>query len=230
MRIVVLRLGHRPERDKRITTHVGLVSRALGAEEMLLTGKDDGVVASLEDVTKRWGGGFRVRQGVRWKEELRSFKDAGGLVVHLTMYGQGLPQVMGRIRVDASKSGSLMVVVGAEKVPGELYQLADWNLAVGNQPHSEVAALAIFLDRLQEGSWEEREYPGGLRIMPSPRGKVVVSEEATGKPNNGSKGQASAGDSKGWGRKGDAGKHGKDLVPLAWHEDLPHALQLDAKR
>ncbi|MHC1579644.1 MAG: tRNA (cytidine(56)-2'-O)-methyltransferase, partial [Candidatus Alkanophagales archaeon] len=28
MEVVVLRLGHRPERDKRVTTHVGLVARA----------------------------------------------------------------------------------------------------------------------------------------------------------------------------------------------------------
>ncbi|MCG7848715.1 MAG: tRNA (cytidine(56)-2'-O)-methyltransferase, partial [ANME-2 cluster archaeon] len=31
MNIVVLRLGHRPERDQRVTTHVGLTARALGA-------------------------------------------------------------------------------------------------------------------------------------------------------------------------------------------------------
>ncbi|TFG70124.1 MAG: tRNA (cytidine(56)-2'-O)-methyltransferase, partial [Methanomassiliicoccus sp.] len=29
--IVVLRLGHRPERDQRVTTHVALTARALGA-------------------------------------------------------------------------------------------------------------------------------------------------------------------------------------------------------
>jgi tRNA (cytidine56-2'-O)-methyltransferase len=43
MRVTVLRLGHRPERDKRITTHVGLVARAFGAEEMLLAGGGDAV-------------------------------------------------------------------------------------------------------------------------------------------------------------------------------------------
>ncbi|MCK7488956.1 MAG: hypothetical protein MZU79_00960 [Anaerotruncus sp.] len=43
-----------------------------------------------------------------------------------------------------------MIVVGAEKVPPEIYQLADWNVAVGNQPHSEVAALAITLDRIAD--------------------------------------------------------------------------------
>ena len=35
-RVIILRLGHRPERDKRITTHVALTARAFGAEGMLL--------------------------------------------------------------------------------------------------------------------------------------------------------------------------------------------------
>ncbi len=185
MRVVVLRLGHRPERDKRITTHVGLVSRALGAEEMLLTGRDDGVVASLDDVALRWGGGFRVRQGVRWKDEVRRFKEAGGMIVHLTMYGLGLAQAMPEIK-EAYKSCDIMVVIGAEKVPGAVYGMADWNLAVGGQPHSEVAALAIFLDRLMEGRGLDREFPGGIKIVPTIRGKRIsdaseaASEEASG--------------------------------------------------
>ncbi|MDD3564451.1 MAG: tRNA (cytidine(56)-2'-O)-methyltransferase, partial [Methanothrix sp.] len=61
MRVVVLRLGHRPERDKRITTHVGLVARAFGAEEMILAGRYEKLVSGLEDVAHRWGGDFRVR-------------------------------------------------------------------------------------------------------------------------------------------------------------------------
>ncbi len=53
-RIVLLRLGHRPERDKRITTHVGLTARMLGAEGMLLASDDPGIMQSLEDVVRRW--------------------------------------------------------------------------------------------------------------------------------------------------------------------------------
>ena len=53
-----MRIGHRPERDKRITTHVGLVARAFGAEEMLLSGRDSHVEESLADVAERWGGDF----------------------------------------------------------------------------------------------------------------------------------------------------------------------------
>jgi tRNA (cytidine56-2'-O)-methyltransferase len=67
------------------------------------------------------------------------------------------------------------VVVGAGKVPGELFGLADVNVAVGNQPHSEIAALAVFLDRLFEGRELKREFPGWkLKVLPSIRGKKVL--------------------------------------------------------
>jgi tRNA (cytidine56-2'-O)-methyltransferase len=170
MRVVVLRLGHRPERDKRITTHVGLVSRAFGAEEMLLTGRDPHVEESLTDAATRWGGNFRLKADVSWKGEAVRWKEAGGKVVHLTMYGSNLPDVIEEIK----KSENIMVAVGAEKVPAEMYELADWNVAVGNQPHSEVAALAVFLDRLFEGKELLSEFEGGLRIIPSARGKQVI--------------------------------------------------------
>jgi tRNA (cytidine56-2'-O)-methyltransferase len=170
MQVVVLRLGHRPERDKRITTHVGLVARAFGAEEMILNGKDPGVLDSLKDVVQRWGGDFRVRECLAWKEAVRSFQQEKGKVVHLTMYGSPLSDTMGEIRCHEK----VMVVVGAEKVPPEIYQMADWNVAVGNQPHSEVAALAVFLDRLMEGKELQREFPGQLKILPTPRGKRLV--------------------------------------------------------
>ena len=170
MRVVILRLGHRPERDKRITTHVGLVARAFGAEEMLLTGRDSRVEESLVDVTKRWGGDFRLKADVSWKGETVRWKESGGKVVHLTMYGRNLPDVIDEIR----SCDSILVAVGAEKVPAEMYDLADWNVAVGNQPHSEVAALAILLDRLFEGKELRREFEGGLKIVPSPFGKKVL--------------------------------------------------------
>lgn len=174
MRVVVLRLGHRPERDKRITTHVGLVARAFGAEEMLLTGRDAHIEESLADVAERWGGNFRLKSDVSWRGEAVRWKEAGGKIVHLTMYGSNLPDVIDEIR----QSEDLLVAVGAEKVPAEMYELADWNVAVGNQPHSEVAALAVFLDRLFEGKELLSEFEGGLKIVPSPRGKLVIYDKA----------------------------------------------------
>ena len=58
MEVVVLRLGHRPERDQRVTTHVGLLSRALGAKGMYLAGQDSGIVRSITRVVEQWGGEF----------------------------------------------------------------------------------------------------------------------------------------------------------------------------
>ena len=171
MRVVVLRIGHRPERDKRITTHVGLVARAFGASEMLLTGRDAHIEESLADAFRRWGGSFALKSDVSWKGEVIRWKEAGGAVVHLTMYGSNLPDVMDEI---SHCEKDLLVAVGAEKVPAEMYQLADWNVAVGNQPHSEVAALAVFLDRLFMGRELEEDYAGGLKIVPSARGKQVL--------------------------------------------------------
>ena len=61
----VLRMGHRPERDKRITSHVALTSRAFGAEKMYLHRSDSRVVETVRDETVRdvvgkFGGNFVV--------------------------------------------------------------------------------------------------------------------------------------------------------------------------
>lgn len=172
--IVVLRLGHRPERDARVTTHVGLTARALGASGMLLTSSDRSVAESIERVDKNWGGGFWVKTGVGYRSEIKKWKDAGGISVHLTMYGINLPDCIDKLR-DEFKARSVLVIVGAEKVQGDVYQMADYNVAAGNQPHSEIAALALFLDWLQQGRELEKAFKDGeLMIIPSEHGKNVV--------------------------------------------------------
>jgi len=141
---------------------------------MLLASEDVKIKKSLAEVTERWGGSFYVRICENWRAELRRWKSEGGKICHLTMYGINLPEVIEEIRREARRS-KLMVVVGAEKVPFEVYELADWNVAVGNQPHSEVAALAVFLDWLFEGKELYKKFEGGeLEIIPSARGKKVV--------------------------------------------------------
>ena len=45
--VAILRIGHRPERDQRVTTHVALTGRALGASGMFLAATDKGVVESV---------------------------------------------------------------------------------------------------------------------------------------------------------------------------------------
>jgi len=170
--IVVLRLGHRPARDKRITTHVGLVARAFGADGMMIADvRDEEVEKSIRKVVERWGGNFFVKGGVDWREEIRKWREAGGKVVHLSMYGVPLASVIEELR-----GKDLMIVVGASKVPAELFDVSDYNVAIGNQPHSEVAALAVFLDRLLEGRELDREFPGWkVKVIPTERGKRVLT-------------------------------------------------------
>ena len=112
--VAILRIGHRPERDQRVTTHVALTGRALGASGMFLAASDKGVVESVNDVADRWGGKFFCEDNVQWRACIREWKAAGGKVVHLTMYGINLPDIIGEIR----PCEKLLIVVGAEKVPG----------------------------------------------------------------------------------------------------------------
>lgn len=163
--ITVLRYGHRPGRDKRTTTHVGLVARAFGADRLLIVGKDSQSKKTIDDISSRWGGSFEVGFVGDWRKVLRDFK---GTRVHLTMYGLPVDEVIGEIR----SAGDLLVFVGAEKAPPEVYELCDFNVAVGSQPHSEISALAVFLDRLFSGQW--REFTDAkLRVVPKARGKKV---------------------------------------------------------
>jgi len=164
--IVVLRLGHRVVADRRTSTHLALVARAFGADGLILTSEDPNVQRSVEDVLSRFGGPFFVRVERRWRKLIQSWE---GTVVHLTMYGEHIDDVLRSIPKE-----NLLVIVGGKKVPGEVYQMADFNVAIGNQPHSEVAALAVFLDRVLEGKGLRKQFHGRLRIAPTKRGKKVV--------------------------------------------------------
>lgn len=169
MNIEILRLGHRPARDKRITTHVGLTARALGAKAMTIAEPDASIEKGIRAVVDRFGGTFRVTSGAPWRAVVKAWKAQGGQVAHLTMYGLPLDDVAPRVVADGR---DLLVVVGAEKVPTELYTLADHNVAVGSQPHSEVAALALFLDRMRAGAWTQDAFPGAKMVIePTAHGK-----------------------------------------------------------
>jgi tRNA (cytidine56-2'-O)-methyltransferase len=169
--VVVLRLGHRPGRDERTTTHVGLTARALGADRVVLGGDAGTRRETIEDITDRFGGPFEVETA----EEPTAILDAwDGVAVHLTMYGLSVQDVIPDVRTQLENDTTILVVVGAGKVPFEVYERADWNVAVTNQPHSEIAALAVFLDRLFEGRELDREWTDAERtVVPRQTGKQV---------------------------------------------------------
>ena len=169
-RISVLRLGHRRERDKRITSHLGLTARAFGADEVILSGEEDpSALETWNSVTERFGGNFECRYEAKPMSWLRQFSK-GGTVIHLTMYGEPWRETVDDISLDAPAT----VVVGGTKVPGELFKLADHNISIGNQPHSEVAALAVFLESWIGPLDESERFVGGeIEVVPSERAKRV---------------------------------------------------------
>lgn len=172
--VAVLRLGHRPGRDERMTTHVGLTARALGADRVILAGPAASRADTVEDITDRFGGPFETDTVDAWRPILRDWE---GAVVHLTMYGLPVQDRIESIR-DTHRQEPLLVVVGAEKIPFEVYEHADWNLAVTNQPHSEIASLAVFLDRLFDGRELDREWADAEKVVvPKAVGKRVEDAE-----------------------------------------------------
>ncbi len=175
--IVVLRWGHRPQRDARLTTHVALTARALGASGFLLSDiVDKKIEETVEKVTRNWGGDFFFEMGTAWKSAVRDWKAKGGVVVHLTVYGENIQasSVLERIRQSGK---NVLVLVGSQKVPKEFFSsdVSDFNVSIGNQPHSECAALAVFLDRFFEGKELAMGFQRAkIKVMPQERGKKTI--------------------------------------------------------
>jgi len=170
--VTVLRLGHRLVRDTRTSTHAALVARALGAREMIMTGvEEDDTLDSIARVNTRWGGDFKISWRKDWRNVIRNWQ---GIVVHLTMYGEEIDHVLPKIEDSLQREKRLLVVIGAEKVPRDVFHLAQYNVAIGNQPHSEVAALAVFLDRIYKGKELYSTFRNAkIRIKPSLNGKEI---------------------------------------------------------
>jgi tRNA (cytidine56-2'-O)-methyltransferase len=175
-KVVVLRWGHR-HRDQRLTTHVALTSRALGASGFILSDiLDKKISNTVEKVQDCWGGDFSFEMGTPWKRAVKDWKNQGGITVHLTAYGENIQtsDVLDRIRETGKP---VLVLVGSQKVPPGFFSenVSDFNVALGNQPHSECASLAIFLDRFFEGKPLGEDFCNAKRkIVPQVRGKHVI--------------------------------------------------------
>tara|TARA_B110000444_G_scaffold234065_1_gene244079 strand:- start:24932 stop:25468 length:537 start_codon:yes stop_codon:yes gene_type:complete len=171
-RVDVLRLGYRRGRDPRITTHLALVARALGADGFLLAGDDDQeMFDNLNSVSTRFGGELDTEH-VSGLGHLKKHVENGGVAVHLTMYGEPFRQAIPKIRRDRP----LIIVVGGAKVPGDVYKICQHNVAVGNQPHSEVAALALFMDAWFGESGSERSFKDARLVIEGVNGGKLVHD------------------------------------------------------
>ncbi len=168
-KVQVLRLGHRIYRDIRTTTHCALTSRALGAEKITIIGETDySIEDSVNKIVNNWGGKFKIRFAENIKNEINKIKKEKYCIVHLTMYGELLGKKIKEIR----KKNKICIIVGAEKVPPLVYEKSDYNISIGNQPHSEIAALALTLHEVFEGKELNKKFPNNkIKIIPQKKGK-----------------------------------------------------------
>ena len=175
--VVILRWGHR-HRDQRLTSHVALTARALGASGFIMSDIfDSKVKETVQKVVESWGGVFKFDMGKSWKSVVKDWKKKKGVIVHLTAYGENIhtSDVMKRIK-DTKKN--ILVMVGSKKVPAGFFsqEISDFNVAIGNQPHSECSSVAIFLDRYFNGKELSEDYmcDQKKKIIPQVRGKRVI--------------------------------------------------------
>ena len=176
-KVVILRWGHR-HRDQRLTSHVALTARALGASGFILADMlDPKVKETVERVVDAWGGDFFFEMDQPWKKVVKEWRAKNGVVVHLTAYGENIQTSDVMQRIQETKK-DVLVIVGSQKVPGNFFSeaVSDFNVAVGNQPHSEASSLAIFLDRFFEGKSLSEEFIQNKKkkIIPQARGKRVI--------------------------------------------------------
>ena len=176
MEIEVLRIGQRIIRDDRVTTHVALVARAFGAKRIYMNEINPEINDTISKINKTWGGNFTIENITEWKKIIKKKKNESVKIVHLTMYGLNINDIENKLR----NEDKILIVVGAEKVPREIFELADYNIAIGNQPHSEVSALGILLDRIQRVDQFESKFENSERmIIPQEQGKNVRMNETT---------------------------------------------------
>jgi len=170
--IEILRLSHRLKRDVRVSTHCALASRALGASKIYYSGQHDSSYEdSVNKIVSNWGGDFTIEYVKNPIELIKAKKRENYLVVHLTCYGLELNKEIVKIR----KNKKILVVVGSEKVPPEIYHLADINLSIGNTPHSEISALSIFLYEFFGKDILNKNFKNAkIKIIPSKIGKRVI--------------------------------------------------------
>lgn len=173
--IEILRLTHRIRRDPRLSSHVALTARAFLADKVYYSGDHDTAFeSSINNTVNRFGGNFEILYVKDAVKFVQKRKEQGFLIVHATMYGELLDKVISKIKIYKN----ILIILGSERVEPEYYELADYNISVTNQPHSEVAALAIFLHMLKEGKEFYHEFSNAkLKIKPNKRGKVIIEKE-----------------------------------------------------
>ncbi len=145
---------------------------------MIIAGEQDlNLKNSIEKVSESWGGYFQLEMVPydEWKLIIEKWKHKGKKIIHLTMYGENLSVIekskpFNELR---RQPNNVAIVLGGEKIPGKVFRYSDWNIAITNQPHSEVGALAIFLDHFFDNALKTTFKKSKKQIIPSLEGKKI---------------------------------------------------------
>ena len=176
MATIILRLGHRFVRDDRVTMHIFLAARAFGAEKAVYSGQQDPTMeAQIKEIVRKWGGDFTVEYTSDELKRLKTWKQLGRELIHLTMYGLPVQEVIEKIR---RSTRDRVIIIGGAKVKRTIYNVADWNVAITSQPHSEISALSVFLHVLFQGTELEKIHENAqFYIIPQAHGKKIIQTE-----------------------------------------------------
>ena len=173
MMIEVLQIGQRLVRDDRVATHIVLVARAFNTSKIYMYENNHDIKNTMQKINSTWGGNFEVEFIKDWKKLIKD-KRKSYKIIHLTMYGENINCVYYKIK----KHNNIFIIIGSSKVPREIYNIADYNVAIGNQPHSEISALAVFLDRIQRGKQFLRRFHNAkIEIIPDKNGKNIINNK-----------------------------------------------------
>lgn len=153
-----------------------MTARAFGADEVIYTGqRDRKIEARIKEITQTWGGPFEVMYSKEGAKVLKSWKKENGEIIHLTMYGVPIQNLIKCIR---NSYADKLIVVGGQKVPKLVYETADWNIAVTSQPHSEISALSVFFHEFFEGMELTKNFLNAkLIVVPQEKGKKVIKKD-----------------------------------------------------
>jgi tRNA (cytidine56-2'-O)-methyltransferase len=153
-----------------------LAARAFGAEKAVYSGQQDPTMeGQIKEIVMKWGGNFTVEYTSDTLKRLKTWKHAGRELIHLTMYGLPVQEVIEKIR---GSPRDKVVIIGGAKVKRSIYNIADWNVAVTSQPHSEISALSVFLHVLFQGAELEKTHDNArLHIIPQAHGKKMIQTE-----------------------------------------------------
>ena len=173
MNLEILRLSHRIARDKRVSTHLALTSRALLANKLYYSGqKDSSLEDSIKKINNKFGSNFKIEHIKNPISLIKEKKKQGITILHLTVYGLELKKQLYNIK----KLKKLLIIIGSEHVPSQYYEIADINLAITNQPHSELSSLAILLYELNKDK-NINFKNAKIEIKPSEKGKDIIENE-----------------------------------------------------